>query len=73
MGRIAVLREWRGQGIGSMIVDFLSTSAEARGLDRVYLNSQRSATGFYKALGFTAAGDPFMEAGIEHVRMEKPI
>lgn len=70
IGRVAVLKNWRRQRVGSALVDLLVSMARDRGLKTVYLNSQRSAAGFYEALGFAEAGDTFFEAGIEHVRME---
>ena len=35
------------------------------------LNAQTRARGVYRAAGYAEAGDTFMEAGIEHIRMEK--
>jgi predicted GNAT family N-acyltransferase len=69
IGRVAVLKEWRGRGIGTALVEFLSKEANHQGLDRVCLNSQMSAVAFYEKLSFQREGDTFMEAGIEHIRM----
>lgn len=70
IGRIAVLREYRGRGIGTQIIRALLDRARQEGLPRVYLGSQMHAVGFYEKLGFTTYGLPFMEAGIEHISME---
>jgi len=70
IGRIAVIKRWRRQRIGSALVSCLAGIAGQRGLECVYLNSQKSAVGFYEAIGFVGAGEPFTEAGIEHIRME---
>jgi predicted GNAT family N-acyltransferase len=73
IGRMAVLQAYRGQGIGRAMLETLVKAAAERGLSQVYLNSQRTAVGFYRALGFEESGKPFMEAGIEHIRMQRQI
>jgi predicted GNAT family N-acyltransferase len=71
IGRIAVLGPNRGCGIGSAVVKFFVDMANRNKVDRVYLNAQTTAVGFYERLGFRKQGDVFMDAGIEHVRMER--
>lgn len=71
IGRIAVLQEYRGQGVGAKIVQALMEQAAAAGLQRVYLGAQLHATGFYERLGFVPYGDEFMDAGIPHIHMER--
>ena len=73
IGRLAVLAEHRGRGLGALAVSALMDEAKRRGMHRVYLGSQRQAVGFYRKLGFCDSGEPFMEAGIEHLEMEKDI
>lgn len=73
IGRIAVLKRWRHHGIGSRVVGLLVTIAAEAGFDRVYLHSQLSAVDFYEKLGFREVGETFVEAGIDHVRMEKAL
>lgn len=71
IGRIAVLPEYRGKGVGARIVLSLTEAAAVAGLKRVYLGAQLHAVGFYQTLGFTPYGDEFMDAGIAHFHMEK--
>ncbi|RYU71277.1 GNAT family N-acetyltransferase [Aliivibrio finisterrensis] len=71
IGRIAILKAFRGQGLGSKIVLSLIDEATKRGYPRVYLGSQKHAINFYTKLGFQPYGDEFMEAGIPHLSMEK--
>jgi predicted GNAT family N-acyltransferase len=71
IGRIAVLKEFRGQNIGSKIVQSLTDEAIKRKYKRVYLGSQKQAIDFYVKLGFTPFGDEFIEAEIVHLAMEK--
>jgi len=70
LGRVAVLKEHRGNGLGTEIVRWLVRRAAQSGHGRVHANVQIHAAQFYENLGFRAVGDTFLEAGIEHVRME---
>lgn len=69
IGRIAVLADWRSRGVGSILLLHLMNVARSRGLDRIVLNAQTSAEGFYRRFGFTQESAEFMEAGIPHIRM----
>ena len=71
IGRIAVIRSHRGCGIGSAIVKFFVDMAARKKISPVYLNAQMTAVGFYEKLGFRKRGGVFMDAGIEHIRMER--
>jgi predicted GNAT family N-acyltransferase len=73
IGRMAVLPEWRGQGIGGRILASLIAHAHERGMKRVVLNAQTHAVPFYARHGFAAFGDEFMEAGIPHVAMAREV
>lgn len=67
IGRMAVLQNWRGQQIGSAILQTLLQQATAHA--QIMLHAQLNAVPFYQKFGFTPLGEPFMEAGIEHVLM----
>jgi predicted GNAT family N-acyltransferase len=69
IGRIAVRREARSQGIGAAIVRELMTAASRRGDPQVELSSQLHAEGFYRRLGFERVGQPYEDVGIPHVTM----
>jgi len=71
--RIAVLKSYRGQGIGKGIVEASLKLAKAKGTSEVALNAQQLAVGFYERLGFQQAGEPFEEAGIPHTAMTKKL
>ena len=73
IGRMAVLPERRGFGIGRALLDAAVDAARDRGDAEVFLNAQAHALGFYEAAGFRAVGAEFMEAGIPHQRMELPV
>ena len=69
--RMAVLKPHRRRGIGAGIISFLIVEFENRQIGQVILHAQCSAAGFYGSCGFTETGQPFMEAGIEHIKMER--
>jgi len=71
MGRVAVLQEHRGKGIGSLVVFFLMRQAREMGYHKVYANVQMHTGDFYARHGFKPVGSNFMEAGIQHIRMER--
>lgn len=70
IGRLAVKKSERGKGIGREICLYIIDYCRENGYDRVWLNSQLHAVGFYEKLGFVKRGETFFEAGIEHVKME---
>jgi predicted GNAT family N-acyltransferase len=69
IGRMAVLKAWRGRGVGRAMLVFLLGLARQKGFDAVRLHAQTHALGFYARHGFTVVGDEFMEAGIPHRAM----
>ena len=73
IGRMAVLPEYRGTGVGRQILRFLMDEARKRGKRKAVLHAQMSAEGFYLKEGYTRVGEVFEEAGIAHRTMEKPL
>ena len=69
IGRMAVLKHWRGRGVGSALLQSLINVARSRGECAVVLNAQSRAIRFYEYHGFIAHGDEFLDAGIPHRRM----
>ena len=70
IGRVCVLAEGRGRGIGAALIR--KAVAEFRLVPevlRVKLGAQTQALGFYHALGFKADGDEYQDAGIAHLDM----
>ena len=67
--RIAVLRAYRGRGIGAALTRFLVSVARQRGYASYRMHAQVRHASFYARLGFRAVGERFMEADIEHVLM----
>jgi D-hexose-6-phosphate mutarotase/predicted GNAT family N-acyltransferase len=73
IGRMAVLENYRGKGVGRLILKTLLMEAEKLRRGRVFLNAQTRAAGFYAKYGFNPVGGEFPDANIPHVRMEKTL
>ena len=73
IGRMAVLREYRGAGVGRLVLDALEGEGIARGVKLFRLSAQLSARSFYDRAGYAATGDVYDEVGIPHIAMEKRI
>lgn len=69
IGRMAVLKEWRGRGVGEALLNALLDLARALGYSTVELHAQSHAIPFYEKFGFTTYGDEFDECGIMHRMM----
>jgi len=70
IGRLAVLKKYRGQGVGSALVNAL-IEGPAADYERLVLDAQVYAKGFYERWGFGEVSGEFVDAGIPHVRMER--
>lgn len=73
IGRMAVLKDWRGRGTGRALLHTLLDLAARQGLSRVTLAAQTHALGFYERAGFHVVGDSFMDAGIPHRLMVRDL
>jgi len=73
IGRMAVLKEWRGKGVGGAILERLMAAARERGDQEIELFAQTHALEFYRRYGFVETGEVFDEAGIPHQAMRKKL
>lgn len=73
LGRVAVLEEGRGLGLGRRLVEAAIEAARRQGHAHLELAAQLQAIPFYERLGFTAYGDEFLDAGIPHRNMSLPL
>jgi len=69
IGRMAVLVEFRNQGIGNELLKFVLKNAADKNLKNFYLHAQVTAITFYEKQGFISHGEIFYEAGIAHREM----
>ena len=73
IGRVAVLKDYRGLGIGKSIMKDLIKWAQNMNLEKVWLSSQWHAHSFYLDLDFVCVGEIYKEAGIDHIKMFKTL
>ncbi len=69
IGRMAVMKAWRGRGVGGALLRRLVQAARERGDREVLLSAQVHALAFYRAHGFAPYGEVYDEAGIPHQGM----
>jgi predicted GNAT family N-acyltransferase len=69
IGRVAVLRDWRGLKAGDALMRAALAEAERLGRVEQILSAQVHATSFYERLGFAIVGSEYLEAGIPHIDM----
>ena len=66
IGRVAVLRDYRSQGLGAEIMQHVISHAQEMGMQQLNLSAQTHATAFYQKLGFSVCSGEYMDAGITH-------
>ena len=71
LGRLAVMKPYRGQGIGARMLREAETHIRSTGGRAILLHAQSVAAGFYAACGYTPTGLRDEEQGCPHVWMEK--
>ena len=73
IGRVAVVADWRGRGVGDALLERMIALAREVGHTRVMLNAQTHALAFYARHGFVASGPEFDDAGIAHRAMQRAL
>jgi predicted GNAT family N-acyltransferase len=73
LGRMAVAPPARRRGIAARLLQEAEVHARARAVRVIRLSSQVGARAVYERAGYTAYGERFVEAGIDHVMMEKTL
>jgi len=73
LGRMAVEPELRGHGVGAAILDEAERASASAGAQTMRLHAQLAARSLYERAGYAPVGDVFLEEGIEHITMEKPL
>ena len=70
IGRMAVLKNYRRQGIGRKMIQALMDYGKENSITDFHVSSQVTAVGFYEKMGFKPFGEEFLEAGIKHINMK---
>ena len=71
LGRLCVLKEKRGAGVGAQLLIEAEKGAKALGAESLKLPSQYHARSFYEKCGYKQVGEIELEQGKEHVWMKK--
>jgi predicted GNAT family N-acyltransferase len=66
IGRMAVLKNWRKQGVGHALLQAAIASCRSRGWLHISLSAQTHAIGFYQRAGFVVCSEEYLDAGIPH-------
>jgi len=70
IGRVAILKPFRNQGIGHQLMEAVIAQCKKMApANSIYLHAQTERRHFYEVLGFIAEGNQFMDAGIPHISM----
>ena len=73
IGRIAVMKPYRGKGLGREIVSLLESKISELGGGTAVLSAQTRVKGFYESMGYTAYGDEYFDEYCPHISMKKII
>lgn len=73
IGRVAVRKPYRSQGIGKILMRTALDAAREAGGRMALLDAQMPVIAFYERLGFVTHGPVFDDAGIPHRRMTRPL
>jgi predicted GNAT family N-acyltransferase len=73
LGRMAVVSGRRRGGVGRDLLEAAEAEAVRLGAREVVLHAQTRAEPFYARNGYAPEGERFMEEGIEHIQMHKPV
>jgi predicted GNAT family N-acyltransferase len=71
--RVAVIESRRGEGWGRRIMDRVEAEARSQGCSRAMLHAQLPVVSFYRARGYQTVGEEFLDTGVPHVEMTKPL
>lgn len=69
LGRMAVLADYRGQGVGLYLLKESLTLIKQKNISKVMIHAQELVIPFYQKVGFMAEGKTFFEANIPHRKM----
>jgi predicted GNAT family N-acyltransferase len=66
LGRMAVLKKYRGIGIGSALLEKAIVTAKLKQLTSIHISAQCYAIDFYVKFGFEVISDIYLDAEIPH-------
>ncbi len=73
IGRIAVIKPYRGKGLGNRILSEAEKLIANMGMETSVLSAQERASGFYTANGYEKFGDIYYDEYCPHIKMKKKL
>lgn len=70
IGRVAVLKEYRGKNLGKSLMENIVEYCCNNGIVKILIDAQTYVVPFYEKIGFKQYGEEFMDANIPHYKME---
>ncbi len=71
IGRICVVKEYRGKNIGQQMMQKCADLLKSEGVEKLALSAQLRVKPFYEKLDYVAIGDTYYDEFCEHIYMEK--
>lgn len=73
VGRLAILKEYRGRQFGRHMLEVLEENIKEEGGTKISLSAQVRVQGFYGNMGYLPQGEPYLDEYCQHVHMEKKL
>lgn len=73
VGRIAVIKEYRGKKIGALMMQAAQQEIIKKGGKKILIHAQTRAQAFYEKQGYTAFGEEDDDEGRPHIWMQKGV
>lgn len=73
VGRVAVIKAYRGHGLGSVLMAAAEECAKALGGISITLSGQVRVVPFYEKLGYIREGEEYLDEGCPHVKLKKKL
>ncbi|MES2546416.1 MAG: GNAT family N-acetyltransferase [Pseudomonadota bacterium] len=70
IGRMAVLKQWRGLGVGNRLLNKAIDICRLQGSKQIVLSAQTHAIHFYRQAGFQVTSGEYTDVHIPHVDMQ---
>ncbi len=71
IGRLAVLKAYRKEHLGSRLMNLLEAKIQELGGKKIVLSAQCRVRHFYESLGYQASGEIYLDEYCPHIHMEK--
>lgn len=69
VGRVAVQKNHRGNGLGRELMKFVEQYGRSHHYQQIGLSAQHTAIAFYTTLGYQTEGEMYDEDGMDHIYM----